>query len=281
MARTVEQISKVIFDSFIGTPLESKLTSTSKVSLYRLFAYTVAYCIQTLENVFDTHLINVNNSLSNLKVHRLGWYKQKALDFQYGFDLITDTDKYDNTGFTQTQIDNSKIIKYVAASEAVGESRLIIKIATDNGTDLAPISEGEKDALEAYFAEVKDAGVQITILNNSADRLYPYIRIFYDPLVLDEEGNSIIAGGKPVETAIAELLKTLPFDGALSVIALVDALQVMPGVVIPQVDQLTVSWFDSDLLDYGTPVAIDVKKVPESGYFKIQTFEFITYIPSV
>jgi hypothetical protein len=51
-------------------------------------------------------------------------------------DLIADTDQFDNTGYTPEQIEASKIIKYAAVTESDAESRLIIKVATENADEV-------------------------------------------------------------------------------------------------------------------------------------------------
>lgn len=280
MARTTEEIESSIVTEIQSTDELSELTSTSKVSIWRLFVHIVAVAIRELEQLFDSHRVDINNALLLERPHTLRWYQTKVLSFQYGYDLIEDSDQYDNTALTPDEIAESKIIKYCAVSEAASESRLIIKIAT--GTDeLGPLTDEQHDAFEAYINEIKDAGVFITIINNEPDRLFLHLRILYDPLVLNAEGTSILNGGQPVEDALNLFVKTLPFNGELSLQSLVDTLQKVEGVKIAQLDAALSSALDPELDDYGTPVAIDIRKVPDSGYFVIPNFDSVTYIPYV
>jgi hypothetical protein len=278
MARTVDQINQVIIDKVNSDPtLSGVLTSTSKVSVWRLFAYAVSYCIWTLEVLFDKHRADVDNILSTLKPHRLTWYQQKSLAFMYGYSLVQDTDKYDLSNLTEDEIEEAKIVKYAAVSEA--ESRVLIKVATEENGELVPLSLNQKDVFSSYMNEIKDAGVPITVISSLPDQLFIYLRIFYDPLILDESGNNIISGGRPVEEALQQYMRQLPFNGKLVLTYLVDYLQQIPGVIIPHLDAAYTSYIIPS--GYSSPEIIDIQKTPEAGYFEIPNFDNIQYFPYV
>ncbi len=278
MARTVAQIQAEIISAKEARPELAGLTSTSKSAVWLSITFIIAYAIYILEVLFDKHKLETDTAISLLKPHTKRWYRQKALAFQFGFALVQDTDVYDNTGIDATLIDNSKVIKYAAVTEAVAESRIIIKIATENAGVLSPITNAQKQSFDAYISEVRDAGVKVSVINFLPDRLYLNMRIFYDPLVLDAQGNSILDGGKPVELAINEYLKKLPFDGQLVLAHMIDALQKVPGVIIPHLDYAASSWINTEINDYGNPVPINVKVTPESGYFQVTDFNNISYV---
>ncbi|HMI04269.1 MAG TPA: hypothetical protein VK541_17405 [Pedobacter sp.] len=279
MAQTIEYWQNII----IGQLTANGITvSGSRTSIRRIWTYVVAFCVWSLDVVFDLHKTEVSAVLSDLKPHTLRWYKNKGLAFQYGHNLITDSDQYDNTGFTDEQIEESRIIKYAAVIETENESRVIQKIATELDGVRQPLSPEQYAAFAAYMTEVKDAGVKLTIINFLPDRLYLSIQIFYNPLVLDAEGNSILDGGKPVEAAILDYMENgLDFNGELVLAHLIDRLQQVNGVVIPNLISAETSWVDGETEDYGDIQIIDVKKIPESGYFEIVNFENITYVPNV
>ena len=278
MARTIEQIQNEILKAKETEASLNGLNSTSKVAIWRLWAYITAFVIWTLEKIFDEHKKEVSEALSEQKPHTARWYRNKVLAFQYGFDLITDTDKFNNQGFTEDQISASKIVKYSAVTEADTESRLIVKIATEQGGELRPITVGQKASFDAYMNEIKDAGVRITVINYLPDVLKLQMKIYRDPLVLDENGQSIVTGKKPVEDAIKEYLKNLPFDGELVLAHLVDALQQVEGVKIPHIILAESKWIDAGVNDYGNYQPIEVKTIPISGYFKIENFNGIEYV---
>jgi len=280
MARTITEIQNNILADIASDSTLAQLTSTSKVAIWRLFVYIASVAIWTLEKLFDLHKTETDDTIAQLKPHTLRWYRNVALAFQYGYALVVDSDRYDNTGIDADLIDASKIIKYAAVVEAKAESRLIVKIATETGGKLQPISQAQHDAFAAYITEVKDAGVNVSVINYRPDKLYLSIVIYYDPLVLDAQGNSILSGGRPVESALEEYMKELPFNGELVLAHLIDKLQQVPGVEIPHLTNAQTSWIDAKTKDYGAVEAIAVKKIPESGYFEIVDYNNITYQPN-
>ncbi|MGV4413880.1 nucleotidyltransferase [Chryseobacterium sp. T1] len=278
MARKLEDIYQSLIDYKEQQPELAVLDSTSKTSIWRLFLYIVAYASWVIETLFDDLKTEILAILDMLMPHTKRWYRRKALMFQYGFSLRPDTDVFDNTGKTAEQIEASKIIKYSAVTEAVNESRLIIKIATENGGKLAPIQEIEKQAFDAYLAEIKDAGVRITVINYLPDILRLQLVIYYDPLLLTPEGASILNPSiKPVEVALQEFMKELPFNGELILQSLIDKLQVTEGVKIVQIINASSKWISDNGVDYGDFQNVAVTKVPTSGYFEIENFNNIQY----
>ncbi|MDZ4147881.1 MAG: nucleotidyltransferase [Flavobacteriaceae bacterium] len=278
MARTISQIQDEILVAKAGEPALTALTSTSKVAVWRIWTFITATVIWTLEKLFDIHKAEVQELIANLRPGTPLWYRNKALDFQYGFALLPDSDLFDNTAATQEQIDASKIIKFSAVTEAETESRVIIKIATEEGGKLAPIAIDRQAVFEAYIAEIKYAGVAVTVINFLPDILKLQIRIFRDPLLIDENGTDRLSGGKPVEAALLEYMRELPFNGELVIQDLANKLEAVSGVEIVQVDSIESKWIEVESGGYGPFQPIDVRKIPVSGYFEIENFENITYV---
>ena len=288
MARTKNEIKQQITDAFIRNEhiISAYGIDTSKsfeeqfslVSFENTVFEIFAIILFLFEKIFDEHKKEVSEALSQQKPHTARWYRNKALAFQYGFDLITDTDKFNNQGFTEDQISASKIVKFSAVTEADTESRLIVKIATEQGGELQPISLGQKASFDAYINEIRDAGVKITTINYLPDILKLQIKIYRDPLVLNENGQSILTGEKPVEKAIKEYFKKLPFNGELVLAHLVDTLQKVEGVRIPHIILAESKWIDASVNNYGSFQPIEVKTIPVSGYFKIENFDNISYV---
>lgn len=276
--RTLEEIQNEIITAKESNPELSRLSSTSKSAIWRNLVYTISFAIWLLENIFQQHKKEVDTALLELTPHTPRWYRNKALAFQYGFDLLTDSDKYNNEGFTEEQIANSKIIKYSAVVEAETESRLIIKIATEKNDELNPIDVQEQQTFEAYIKEIKDAGVRITVINYEPDILRLGIRIVRNPLVLDANGMSILTGKYPIQDDLQEFMKELPFNGELILQDLANKLEKTEGVKIVQIDYAQSKWIDADLGGYGSFENIDMRKVPVSGYFKIEDFNNVSYV---
>ena len=279
MARTIQEIQTLILQAKAQEPALNELNSTSKVAIWRLWVYIIAVAIWSLEKLFDQHRADIDKRLAELKPHTARWYRSKALAFQYGFDLLPDSDKFNNQGHTEEAIEASKIVKYSAVIESKNEGRLIVKIAGEQGDTLQPITDAQKQAFEAYLQEIKDAGVRLSVVNYQPDVLHLQMKIIYDPLVLDSNGQSIIHATKPVEETIKSYLKRLPFNGELVLAHLIDALQQAEGVKIPHL-VLAQSKNITSSGDYGAFETIEISKIPTAGYFTIDNFNDITSISS-
>lgn len=268
MARTITDIQTEILQAKESEPALAELNSTSKTAIWRLWIYIVSVAIWSLEKIFDLHKKEVNERLSELKPHTARWYRNKALAFQYGFDLLTDSDIFNNNGKTEDEIDTSKIVKYSAVIEK-DTGQLIVKIATEQGGKLQPITPTQLQAFQAYIAEIKDAGVRVTVTNYLPDRLLLDLEIYYDPLILDENGVHHLNANKPVEEAIEAYMKELPFNGELVLAHLIDKLQQVEGVKIPHLLEAKSAWIEPESGGYGMAQPISVSIIPESGYFEV------------
>lgn len=250
----------------------------SIVSFENFLFEIIAMAIFIHELFFDQHKKEVDDTLANKKPGTKPWYRTMALQFQYGFDLVADKDYYDNTGYTDQVIEDSKIVKYSAVNEATESSRVIVKIAGESSGNLAPITVPQKEAFDTYMEEIKIAGVQLTIINYLPDKLYLTIQIKRDALVLSANGMSIINANYPVNDAIEEFMKELPFDGELRLSALVDKLQVVPGVLDATILSASSSWINPETNGYELPQPIYIATIPVSGYFEVQGFDTINYV---
>ena len=253
------------------TPGASFDSTFSRVSIESILLFTVASAIWVLESLFDTHRQEMNDLLATKKPHRLKWYRDKALAFQFGRSLKDDEDVYD------TIVDSERVVKYASAVEYQG--KLYIKVAGGSDADKHPILPNELTALNAYFAEVKDAGVKLEIVNEPADHIRLSIDIYYDPMVFSSSGLRNDNGADTIRDTIKAYLQNLPFNGEYRNADLIDRLQALDGVVIPEMkDAQSVSHADYG----GAWTAIQAKALPVSGYYKIYsdsdlTLRFVAY----
>lgn len=278
MARTFEDIKYTIITGKEDSEALQALTSTSKAAIWLEVVNNIAYSHLTMEQQFDQHKAEINTMIANQKKGSPLWYRNMALAFQYGFDLITDTDQFNNAGKTNDEITASKVIKYAAVTEATSESRLIIKIATEVGGELSPVAPEVLNAFQSYLEEIKYAGVRVSVINYLPDIIRLSMIIYRDPLVIDANGTSILSGKRPVEDAVKAYMKELPFNGELVLAHLVDRLQKVEGVKIPHIVSASSKWIDANVDDYGNWQDIAVKTIPISGYFKIEDFLNIEYV---
>jgi len=245
MSRTIKQIydamvtEKETFSSLnalVPNPDTSQtflsdLTTSSKVAVWRLIFWVVAVSIWSHEQIFDQHKAELIEIGNNLITGTKRWYKEQALKFQYGDSLIWDATKLK---FEYSLLSAGvKVVKACSVREANGQIR--IKIAKDDGSGgLTPLTT-ELSSFTSYMNKIKFAGTNILITNINADDLKISMNIFYDPLLLKSTGEYILnAGIFPVEDAINEHLKNLPFDGTFNRTKFIDSIQSVVGVVDPQ-----------------------------------------------
>ena len=263
MARTIddiqtEQIAQVAADPI----LSAELTSTSKVAEWRLWTFVVATCIWTLEKLQDLFRLETDDKIASLKPHSLRWYAGKAKAFQYGYNLVDETDYYNNEGIDEATVTDSKIVSYAAVVEQIRGLR--IKVAKNSGLDLGPLSSPELSAFVTYMGRVKDAGVKLLITSAAADSLKGVLDVYYNPLVINSVGGrNDGVSSDPVRDAIKTYLKNLPFNGVFLLQNLVDVLQLVDGVEVIDIKEMQATY---GALPY---TAFRVQYIPDAGYLRI------------
>ena len=238
----------------------------SDVSLESIIFSNVAETMKVMQQLFDQFKIDVAQILSDQMSGTVNWYALKSMLFQIGMDLVPESDHYDNTGLTSEQIAQMRIVKYAAAVESQDKSILYIKIATDgeNG-DRQPLLPTQLVAFIAYINEIQYAGTRISVINDLPDEMRLHIDIYYNPLVLDENGRRLDGtADTPVQDAIRNHLINLPFNGMYTNQGLIDILQVIDGVEIAEL-KLAASRFGA----YTQFTPINAREIAHAGYYNI------------
>lgn len=282
MARSIKDIQAELKESFMaesrlqqaygfasGTKFDNQFSS---VSLENLLLYIVAAAIYTHEVLFDTHTKDVEDFISNMKPHSLRWYVNMARAFQKGCSLIEGTDRYDNTNLEDEDIEALKVVKYAAATES--QATVYLKVATEANGSKQPLEADDLQGLKEYLAEIKDAGVRIDIVNEPASSLRLNLDIHYNPMVMNGAGVNLQTGKHDVDDTIKAYIENLPFNGEYRNAALIDALQNVDGVIIPELTSAYESY------DGETFNPIEAKAQPYSGYYSYVPANInINYIP--
>ena len=255
----------------------SNLTSASKVAIWRLWVYIVAFAIWSLENLFDIYETEVDQRIAANEIHNFLWYKKKALEFQYGHALVPQTDYYDNTDLVVADIEQSKIIKHVAVIRKIinGHGFLELKLAKEENTQLVPLEAPEMEAFKAYMFLVADAGTYIQYISLPHDDLKLVLEIQYDPQILWQDGSRKDGtDNTPVIQAINTFLYTLEFNGELILTKLTDYLQNVEGVKIPKIREAYSKYGDFDYAE------IDETYIARAGYMRLDLDNtVINYVP--
>ena len=262
MARTIDYWHQYILTAKSGKPELAALNSTSKTAIFNHFAYVVAVVIAALDNLFDLHKQEVSNRISLEKAHRLQWYRDKALSFRYGQNLIPESDQYDNTGLTENEIQERLIVKQSAVTEVDG--RIRIKVVTEENGEYVQLDADQRAAFKQYINKVKDGGVKIIDESLPPDQLKLSIDVWYNPLVLRGDGSRVDGSDPaPVAKALRAFLKNLPFNGEYANTRLSDALQKVDGVDLVNVKSCQAKY---GLFPF---TSVDEKYIPDAGYLEL------------
>lgn len=213
-----------IIEAYGLDPNKSFDRQFSHASIENILLYVVAKSISDLEALFDLHRREVSEIIEEIIPHRPKWYRDKALRFMLDHVLIDETDRYDTDGMTDAEIADAQIVKYAVAVELNG--LLVVKIATGEPGALQPVEPEQQVQFEAYMNEVRDAGVKISVINQSGDPFACELRIFFDPILLQSD---VVTSAK---NAIKSYITGLPFNGEYSNMALVDVVQAVEGVKV-------------------------------------------------
>lgn len=207
----------------------------SVVSVERILFNSVAECFATLGAEQSQFLADVDELLAANLAHRPQWYAERAKLFQFGAELVSDTAGYDNSGLTSEQIAAMQVVKYASAVETTDKSMMFLKIATGAAGNRSPMTDPQLIAFTDYMSRVSDAGVRMTIINQVADEMRLELDVYYNPLILDSLGKRLDgASDTPVQDVIRGYLDNLEFNGRYKNLTLIDLLQKVDGVEIPE-----------------------------------------------
>lgn len=261
--RTIDEIKKEITDAWMHDEVLAKAYGYevgtawkfSRVSVENVLCYIVATAVWLHERLFEVHREEVENYISVMKPHTLRWWVEKAKRFQLGSELPEDSCEYDNTDLTEEEVASRQIVKFAAAIEQ--KNIVYLKVAKEEGGEKKPLDDDEAAAFRAYVDEVRDAGVSVEVISESGCRLQLKLTIYYDPMLLDKEGKHLAYGTTPVKDAIKQYIENLPFNGEYRNSVLVDRLQEVEGVVIPELESASERMTDDanwkQIVAYSTP----------------------------
>ena len=284
MKKTLQDIISEILATKDNNPELQALTSTSKTSIWRNILQVVAFAIYNFQLAAELHHAEIKELIADQKVFNLRRYQKETLRFQYGFDLMPESDQFKREFLqngawveaTPTQIENSKIIKYAACNRVIadGKVRIILKIAPENMDEIFP--DEVMTAFGSYVQEVAPAGDHVAFVNYLPDLLQIFMKIKYDPKVLSATGMHIVNANYPVQDAITDFLKNLPFNGELSIQKLEAKILEAEGVEDILTQKVETAWVNPGI-GYGLFQPIEMSVIPESGRFKIENYNGITY----
>lgn len=247
--------------------LGPKLTSPSKVAVYRLWAYIVSYAIWLHENIVET---NAKNSRTYVEQ----WYHAESLNYIDGVPLVWNGSffDYDTTGLTPEEIEARKVIKRCAVkklAQGVGQ----IKVATvDNAGNSVPLPPAVLSRFSNVMMQKAPVGTKLEFVNREADDLKIYLKVWVDDLIIDKTTGRILTTDEeiyPVKEVMREYLANLSFDGRFVKTFCTDKIQQATGVVIPKITSAQHKYGGYNWASFDEFVTAD------AGHFRLSDENFI------
>lgn len=266
---TIDKLKQQILSEKSNQESLAGLTSTSKVGIFNIWAYAIAFCIWSVYKAWDIFTVEMDDKIRNQKLYSLLWFRNSALEYRHGHPLNDATGEYLGEGYTNEEIENAMIVARAAVIEIEINNRkhLFIKMAKEENGTLVKLNEEEQDGVRNYFSRIKPAGTKIITFSDNPDELKLEVTFFYDPLILDENGVRIDGrDNSPVQTAISDYLANLKFNGEFILAELVDILQGIEGCADREV------YIKSASANYLNPAnykPIESSYIANSGYMEI------------
>lgn len=243
------------------------LTTTSKVAIWRLWAFITAVAINVHENIFDLHKAEINARALEIPTGTPIWYYEQSLLFQYGDTLTWNGTQYVYSVITPA----NRVVKLVAVVD-IGFQVRIKAAKLDGNGDPIPLSAAELSAFEGYILKIKFAGTATSVTSAVADDLKVDYFLKYDPLILAPNGSRLDDPSVfPVEDAVKDYAAGLPFNGVLSLAEMTDAVQAVEGVLDVT---LNVAQAKFGALPY---TQINKQYTPDAGYLALDPASTFTY----
>lgn len=205
-------------DSWEGL-LSDVRNNPGKITVWRSMAAIWAIAVWSFELILDLFKLEVLSLEEKTRFGHAAWWSERVLEFQYGYDIVIEEGK----PIYQTIDEAARVVKFVAIQESGGE--VLIKAAKGSPEDPVVLSTDELDGLNSYVKKWAAPGVPVRAMSSSADLLKAELDVYFDAIY----GKSNVTAA--VDTAINSYLVTLNFHGEFYVEKLIDAIQVVPGVV--------------------------------------------------
>lgn len=269
MARTIAEIYQEIADyKDTQAPLQSlaptqdneqqllaAVSSTSKVAIWRLWAYITAVAIYTHEVLWDIFKQEIKDRAAAMQTGTARWYRDMVLVWQYGDTLIyqSATGRY---MYPIVTTENRLVSQAAVTEDVTGVVR--IKVAKEDGGMLTALDADEIQSLTAYVKKIRFAGTLVAIVSGNGDILRVQGKVYFDAIRVQADVKT------EVEAVINEYVGKLPFNGRFSIITLIDRIQSVAGV-----NDVVLSSVRSKIGDTAPYQNIERVHVPSFGYYRL------------
>jgi len=222
MARSIEVIKQQMLDTKASLPALSGLTSNSQVSIFGQIFFVTATNISVLEQLIDSYIEDIETIINAQAIGSAAWLRAKILEFQFG-DFV----ELDTTTFEIAYPEVNEALKIITRCSVKETGNLVVQAKVAKSDPPVALSGAEQTALEDYLAIIKPAGTQINVVSLTSDKLYIVGTIYYSG-----QYSSVIQTN--VEAALEDYMENLSsaenFDGTVTVLGIIDAIQSVEGV---------------------------------------------------
>lgn len=227
MARTIKEIQNEIIASKDAETELNGLNSPSGVAIWRLWTRILATAINIHEQFIDLAILEMEQIARESIAGTADWLQQRILEFQYSATEPQVISINDQGIATYPILDESLRIVSRASVSETPNGRVLVKVAKGD-TTLEPLGTDEINALIGYLDRLSFVGTPIDTISLEPDRL----RVEGTILFSGEFVGSLVKIN--VITAINDYLASISidnFDGKVIREKLIDAIQLVPGVV--------------------------------------------------
>jgi len=223
MARSISEIQAEIYTEKASKPELDILSTTSQVSVWRLWVYVVAAVLYTVEKIFDMLRMDIDAINAANVIGSEAWYVERAYEFQYG-DIPTILEGrlvYDTINLENRIIKRASILRLGNQN-----ANAIIKVATidEQTNELRALNPIEITAFNGYIRSLMFAGSFIGTRSLPPDFFRLFAKIYYNAIYPLPDLQIRVAN------AVNQYIANVPFDGKFFLIKLIDAIQNVEGV---------------------------------------------------
>ena len=215
-----------LYDPANPDPTKRGLVSTSKVAIWRLWAWIVATSQNILEQLIDQYIVQIETTIDRAPAGTPKWIQDKIFKFQYSatdpqiIQLNTTTFEV----YYPTVNETLRIVTQASVSNAPNKT-VMIKVA-QGGASPTPLDSTQKAALTSYLDFINFSGVYFNLISVDPDLMLVGADVYYNG-----QYSGVIQ--QRVEEAIGAFLadsNVNNFNYTIHLTKLQDAIQAVAGV---------------------------------------------------
>ena len=222
MPTTEEIYDSIIAEKESGNyPELDALDSTSKVAIWRLWAWIAAFASKSVHELFESLKSFLADLFAKSQVGTIEWWTENVKKWQSGdfLEFLDGIWKY-------AIVDELKYVVTQVALENLG-GVLLFKVAKDDSGSLTALDAPEQTALLAYINKIKLPGTNTSVISFLGDDLKLNYKIYYDAQLSEQDIRD------KVLLSAQNYLSNIVFNGKFQHTELTDEFQKIEGVKFP------------------------------------------------